>query len=115
MADEVTDASNREQVVICLRRVDAYFEVHEEIIGLYKVDETSVNTITQVLKDVLERINLPISSFRGQCHNGTQHEWNKTRYSNLYFGHRTPCFIQPLLWPCLKFSCGGILLNRSNC
>ena len=70
MADEVTDASNREQVVICLRRVDAYFEAHEEFIGLYKVDETSANTITKALKDVLERMNLPISSCRGQCYDG---------------------------------------------
>ena len=31
------DASNREQVVICLRRVDESFEPQEEFIGLYKV------------------------------------------------------------------------------
>jgi len=64
MADEVTDASNREQVVVCLRRIDASFEPHEEFIGLYKVDKTSANTITNALMDVLRRMNLPISSCR---------------------------------------------------
>ena len=70
MADEVTDASNREQVVICLRRVDTSFEPHEEFIGLYKVDETSANTITKALMDVLERMHLSLSSSRGQCYDG---------------------------------------------
>ena len=44
MADEVTDSSNREQLVVCLRRVDDDFEAHEEFIGLYKVAETSADT-----------------------------------------------------------------------
>ena len=38
MADEATDASNKEQFVICLRLVDHAFEVHEEVIGLYEID-----------------------------------------------------------------------------
>ena len=38
MADEVTDSSNKEQVVICFRIVDEHFEAHEEFIGLYQVD-----------------------------------------------------------------------------
>ena len=70
MADEVTDASNREQVVICLRRVDKLFDLHEEFIGLYKVDETSANTITNALSDVLWRMDLPVSKCCGQCYDG---------------------------------------------
>lgn len=34
MADEVTDSSNREQVVICLRWIDEAFEPHEDFVGL---------------------------------------------------------------------------------
>ena len=45
----VTDTSNREQVVICLPRVDNSFKPHEEFIGLYKVDETSANSILLML------------------------------------------------------------------
>lgn len=37
MADEVTDSSNREQVV-CLRWVDEDFEPHGDFIGLLKVE-----------------------------------------------------------------------------
>ena len=38
MADETTDASNREQCVLVLRHVDNDLVAHEEFIGLYKVD-----------------------------------------------------------------------------
>ena len=55
MADEVNDASNREQVVICLCKVDESFEPHKEFTGLYKVDRTSANTIAKALGDVLQR------------------------------------------------------------
>ena len=68
MVDEVTDASNREQVVICLCRVDKSFEPHKEFIELYKIDETSANTITNALSDILQRMNLPISNCWGQCY-----------------------------------------------
>ena len=70
MADEVTDSSNREQVVVCLRRVDEDFEAHEEFMGLYKVDETSADTITTVLSDVLCRMNLSVFNCQGQCCDG---------------------------------------------
>ena len=60
MADEVTDSSNREQVVVCLRRVDEDFEVHEVFMGLYKVDERSADTITTVLSHVLCTIVLAV-------------------------------------------------------
>lgn len=36
MADEVTDSSNKEQLVICLRWADSELNAHEEFIGLYK-------------------------------------------------------------------------------
>ena len=38
MVDETTDISNCEQVVLCLRWVDDNFNVHEDLIGLYKVE-----------------------------------------------------------------------------
>ena len=69
IADEVTNASNREQVVICLRTVYKSFDLHEEFINLYKVDETSANTITSALSDVLRRMDLPVSKCCGQCYN----------------------------------------------
>ena len=70
MADEVTDSSNREQVVICLRWVDKNLEPHEDFIGLYKVDSTAADVIVKVLKDTLLRFNLSISRCCGQCYDG---------------------------------------------
>jgi len=40
MVDETTDISNKEQVVLCLRWVDAGLEAHEDFIGLYEVEST---------------------------------------------------------------------------
>ena len=70
MADEVTDSSNREQVVICLRWVDENLEPQEDFIGLYKVDSTAADVIVKVLKDTLLRFNLSITQCRGQCYDG---------------------------------------------
>ena len=49
MADEVTDSSNREQVVICSRWVDKNLEPQEDFIGLCKVDSTAADVIVKVL------------------------------------------------------------------
>ena len=65
MADKVTDASNREQVIVCLRWTDEQFEACEEFIGLYKVDQIDSDTIVAVLKDTLLRMNLKIENCRG--------------------------------------------------
>ena len=37
MPDKVSDSSDKEQVIVCFRRVDYQFEAHEEFIGLYQV------------------------------------------------------------------------------
>ena len=70
MADEVTDSSNKEQVVICFRTVDEHFEAHEEFVGLYQVDSIVSSSIVEVLKDAILRLNLAMSSCRGQCYDG---------------------------------------------
>ncbi|XP_041374139.1 zinc finger MYM-type protein 1-like [Gigantopelta aegis] len=44
MADETTDQSNREQVVIVLRHVDSDITVYEEFIGLYMVPSIDAQT-----------------------------------------------------------------------
>ena len=52
MADKVTDSSNREQLIICLRWVDNYLTAHEEFIGLYSVDKNiDAATLVHVIKD----------------------------------------------------------------
>ena len=70
MADETTDASNVEQVVICLRWVSEKFEVLEEFVGLYKVASTGAEIIYAAITDVLLWLNLAVSKVRGQCYDG---------------------------------------------
>ena len=69
-SDEVTDASNKEQVIVCLRWVDEKFEVHEDFIGLHSVPDIQTDTIVGVLKDAILRMNLQLSMCRGQCYDG---------------------------------------------
>ena len=70
MMDETTDASNSEQVVICLHWVDGKLDAHEEFIGLYEVASTGASALFTVVKDVLARLNMSISHLRGQCYDG---------------------------------------------
>ena len=58
MAVECVDISNREQLSICFQWVDSDLDVHEEFIGLYQIADIAANTIVQVLKDCLLRLNL---------------------------------------------------------
>ena len=69
MADQVTDSSNKEQVVV-FRRVDHQFEAHEEFIGLYQVDSIKSSSIVEVMKDSVLRLNLAMAKCRGQCYDG---------------------------------------------
>ncbi len=71
MCDECTDLSNNEQLVICIRWVSSdQLEPHEDILGLYKVDDICTNTIVHVIKDTLVRLNLSMTKCRGQCYDG---------------------------------------------
>ena len=70
IADEVTDASNHEQFVICLRWVDQILEVHEDFIGLQKVDNIKADTLRTATEDVLLRLAVPLQNARGQCYDG---------------------------------------------
>ncbi len=66
MVDETTDASNREQVVLCIHWVDANFEVHEDFIGLFMVDTIDADMITAVTFDILRRLNLILHTLCGR-------------------------------------------------
>ena len=60
MADETTDAANKEQVVVCLRWVD------NDFIGLYEVESTEAS----VIRNVFKRLDIPIAKLQGQCYDG---------------------------------------------
>ncbi len=70
MADECTDASNKEQFTICMRWVDEELQDHEDFIGLYQVDSINSSALTDAIKDVLIRMDLTMLKCRGQCYDG---------------------------------------------
>ena len=45
MADEVTDSSNKEQVIVCLRSVDENFEPHEDFFGIHAVESIKADIL----------------------------------------------------------------------
>ena len=46
------DATNKEQVVVCLQWVDNALEAHEDFIGLYEVESTEASAVLAVIRDV---------------------------------------------------------------
>ncbi len=70
MADECSDASNKEQLTMCIRWVDKDLKDHESFIGLYQVDDITADSLTHAIKVGLIQIGLDLSSCRGQCYDG---------------------------------------------
>ena len=68
MADDTTDCTNKEQLVICLRSVNENFEIREDFVGLYQLQSTKSENIFSVLTEVLQEFNLPLSKLRGQSY-----------------------------------------------
>ena len=67
MTDETSDSSNAEQL-ICLRLVDNNLETHGDFLGLYSSSDLRADTMTNAIKDVFLRLDLPFSKLRGQCY-----------------------------------------------
>ena len=53
MCNECTDASNREQVVICTMWINTNLEPQEDFIWLYKVDDIYASTKAAIIKNTL--------------------------------------------------------------
>ena len=70
MIDETTDISVREQVVVVFRYIDSNLDAHETFVGLYCTDSITANSLVQIIKDVLLRLNLKLENCRGQCYDG---------------------------------------------
>ena len=69
-ADKVTDLSNYKQFVVCLQLVDKEtFEVSEDLIGLYQVDDITSATLF-IAKRCSPSFEFEYSNCRGQCFNG---------------------------------------------
>ena len=71
MADESTDTSNIEQLVICIHWVGK-ITVCEEYIGLMTFTHTNADTIVVCIKNVLLRMYLRIQDACGQNYDDAQ-------------------------------------------
>ena len=58
MADEATDSSNNEQLVVSIRWVVNNFEAHGDFIGIHAIKNIKSDTLVTVLKDILIRLNI---------------------------------------------------------
>ena len=70
MADETTDASNKEQVTLFLHSVSDTLEVNEKFLGLYHVESIDSQTLYTAITDTLLRLNIRVEKLRGQCYDG---------------------------------------------
>ena len=69
-ADKAADSSNNEQLVVCIRWVENDFEAHDDFIGLNAVENIKPGTLVPILRDILIRLNIPLSNCLGLCYDG---------------------------------------------
>ena len=70
MGDEASDIANREQLNISIRWVNESYEISEDPVGLFCLNNTTADTICDAIKDILIRCSLPLSLCRGQAYDG---------------------------------------------
>ena len=70
LADEATDVSNTQQLVICIRWVMKDLAVEEDFIGLMPLDKANTQNIAAAIKDVILRLGLSFEDAKAQRHNG---------------------------------------------
>ena len=71
IADEYTDTSNKEQLIICIRCIDKHLEVSEDfLVFFFNIPDTGAETIVSVIKDVSLKLQLSLAYCRGQCYDG---------------------------------------------
>ena len=70
LADEATDVSNIQQLVICIRWVTKDLVVEEDFIGLMPLDKANATNIAAAIKDVILRMGLSMEDAKAQCYDG---------------------------------------------
>ena len=70
LADEATDVSNTQQLVICIRWITKDLAVEEDFIGLMPPNKANAQNIAAAIKDVILRLGLSIEDAKAQCYDG---------------------------------------------
>ena len=77
ICDEYTDVLNKEQLTICLRWVDNYFESHKDFFGFYELKDIKSDTMVAAIRDVLLRTQISLGQYRGKCYDGASNMLGK--------------------------------------
>ena len=70
IVDETADVARHEQLNLTIRYVDNDYIINEDSIGLFSLPDTTADTLSVVVKDLLIRCNLPLPLCRGQAYDG---------------------------------------------
>ena len=68
LADEATDVSNIQQLVICIRWATKDLVVEEDFIGLMPLDKANATNIAAAIKNVILRMGLSMEDAKAQCY-----------------------------------------------
>ena len=70
VVDGTQDIEGKNQESICIRHINQNFEIKEDFLGLYQTEVSTGETISNVVKDALIRLQLPITNLRSQTYDG---------------------------------------------
>ena len=70
IVDGTQDCTRQEQEFICIRYIDENLEPQKVFVGLFAVDDTTDFALSHMIEDVLLRLDLQITSLRGQSYDG---------------------------------------------
>jgi hypothetical protein len=68
MVDGTRDISGIEQESVCIRYVTKDLAIHEDFIGFHEAIQTTGGAISNIVRDVLLRMELPLQCLRGQTY-----------------------------------------------
>ena len=69
-ADECSDISNKEQLVITITWTNESLDIMEDVLGLYGLEKTDATSITNAILDVFRRMNISINNVRALYFDG---------------------------------------------
>ena len=76
-----------------IRWVTDGYEVHEDPVGLFRIPDTTAETLFTVIKDMLIRCSLPLSLCRGQAYDGASNMQGKRSGVATRFRNKQPAAI----------------------
>ena len=72
MCDEYTNISNKEQLSFCIRWVDKQLQVHEDVIGFYKLTDMKVTRLSVPLNIFLYDYSCHYLTVGGKTYDGAR-------------------------------------------